>query len=311
MGYCIKYAMGIKGVQGIGGATSYVRAIGTRYAKAAISAGAGYLGNEAGEAMGLPKWASFLIGVGAGTVAGFGTEALDRNFNISGYHINSYGELMTPEETARYNQYWDDVATGKHLPPGMDADDLARYNLGLQKVDENLALSKIDPDALTRLRAEEAARVNALSNGEIHNYQNNMIENPGPLADIKGQPAKNFYGGRYNEQVLTEDKIYYRAGTQGEPLGQWFTSEPAKSAAQARIDSAIKPQWIDPATGELTGTSVLDTNYAIKIPKGTTVYEGPIAPQGGVFCGGNDVMQTFIQAPWKLDYEVISQMPLK
>ena len=148
-------------MQGIGGATSYVRAIGTQYAKAAISAGAGYLGNEAGEAMGLPKWASFLMGVGAGTVAGLGTEALDRNFNISGYHINSYGELMTPEEAARYNQYWDDVATGKHLPPGMDADDLARYNLGLQKVDENLALSKIDPDALTRLRAEEAARINA------------------------------------------------------------------------------------------------------------------------------------------------------
>ena len=99
-------AMGIKGVQGIGGATSYVRAIGTQYAKAAISAGAGYLGNEAGEAMGLPKWASFLLGVGAGTVAGFGTEALDRNYNISGYHIKSYGELMTPEEAARYNKYW-------------------------------------------------------------------------------------------------------------------------------------------------------------------------------------------------------------
>ena len=27
-------------------------------------------------------------------------------FNISGYHIKSYGELMTPEEAARYNKYW-------------------------------------------------------------------------------------------------------------------------------------------------------------------------------------------------------------
>ena len=112
-------AMGIKGVQGIGGVTSYARAIGTQYAKAAISAGAGYLGNEAGEAMGLPKWASFLMGVGVGTAAGFGTEALDRTFNISGYHINSYGELMTPEDAASYNQYWDEVESGKHLPPGL------------------------------------------------------------------------------------------------------------------------------------------------------------------------------------------------
>ena len=116
-------AMGIKGVQGIGGVTSYARAIGTQYAKAAISAGAGYLGNEAGEAMGLPKWASFLMGVGVGTAAGFGTEALDRSFNISGYHINSYGELMTPEDAARYNQYWDEVESGTHVPPGMEAVD--------------------------------------------------------------------------------------------------------------------------------------------------------------------------------------------
>ena len=46
------------------------------------------------------------MGVGVGTAAGFGTEALDRTFNISGYHINSYGDLMTPEDAASYNKYW-------------------------------------------------------------------------------------------------------------------------------------------------------------------------------------------------------------
>jgi len=47
---------------------------------------------------------------------------------------------------------------------------------------------------------------------DIANYQYNMIENPGPLAEIPNQPAKNFYGGRYNMEVLQEDRIMYRAG---------------------------------------------------------------------------------------------------
>ena len=37
----------------------------------------------------------------------------------------------------------------------------------------------------------------------------------------------------------------YKEGT---PLGQWFTSIPAKSVAQVWIDLAVKPQWIDPMT---------------------------------------------------------------
>ena len=142
-------------------------------------------------------------------------------------------------------------------------------------------------------------------------YDYNMIENPGPLAKIDGQPASNFYGGKYNTEVLTEDRIYYRAGQDGKPLGQWFTSEPAESVAKVRIDTAVKEQWIDQITGEITGTSIIDTNYAIKIPKGTTVYTGPVGYQGGVYLGGDDIIQTFIQEPWKLNVEVISKIPLK
>ena len=130
---------------------------------------------------------------------------------------------------------------------------------------------------------------------DIANYQYNMIENPGPLAEIQGNPAKNFYGGRYNVEVLTEDRIYYRGGNSDKALGQWFTTEPPESVAKVRIDTAVKPQWIDTITGELTGESVVDTVYAIKIPKGTTVYTGPVGSQGGAYCGGYNIMQTFIK----------------
>ena len=147
---------------------------------------------------------------------------------------------------------------------------------------------------------------------DIGKYQYNMIENPGPLVDIADNPAKNFYGGRYNVEVLTEDRIYYRGGNSKSPLGQWFTTEAPESVAKVRIDTAVKPQWIDPATGELLGESVIDTVYTIKIPKGTTVYTGPVGSQGGVYCGGYDIMQTFIETPWKIEgIKVISKTILE
>lgn len=123
---------------------------------------------------------------------------------------------------------------------------------------------------------------------DIARYRYNMIENPGPLVDVVDNPAKNFYGERYNVNILKEDTIFYRAGQAGKPLGQWFTTEAPESVAKVRIDTAVKPQWIDRATGELTGVSIVDTVYAIKVPKGTTVYTGPIGPQGGAYCGGYD-----------------------
>lgn len=139
-----------------------------------------------------------------------------------------------------------------------------------------------------------------------------MIENPGPLANITDNPAKNFFGGRYNVEVLTSDKIFYRGGQAGKPLGQWFTLEPPKSVVKVRIDTAVKPQWINSVTGELTGTSVVDTVYAIKIPKGTTIYTGPVGPQGGVYCGGYNISQIFIETPWKLEgVEVVDSFSLK
>jgi len=145
-------------------------------------------------------------------------------------------------------------------------------------------------------------------------YQYNMIENPGHLAEIPGTPASNFAGGKYNATVLDEDVILYRAGKSGggrNGLGQWFTEVPSESAIQARIDNAIKPQWIDPKTGVLTGVSPLESTYAVKIPADTTVYKGPVGYQGGIYLGGQDRMQIFVEQPWLIDgVKVLSETPL-
>ena len=174
-------------------------------------------------------------------------------------------------------------------------------------------VTRIGVGKYTKAKGIESGRETVIyGSDDIANYQYNMIENPGPLAEVVDNPAKNFYGGRYNVNILEEDTIFYRAGQLDKPLGQWFTSEVPESVAKVRIDTAVKTQWIHQTTGELTGTSIVDTAYAIKIPKGTITYTGPIGPQGGASCGGYDKLQIFIETPWKIDgIEVIDSFSLK
>jgi hypothetical protein len=142
--------------------------------------------------------------------------------------------------------------------------------------------------------------------GNIYSY--NSVENPGPLISIKNNPASNFFSGKYNEIILTSDIILYRGGKIGEKLGQWFTRAEPESIAKIRIDSAVKPQWIDPKSGILGGSSPIDMIYEIKIPKGTTIYEGPVGYQGGPYLGGPENMQIFVEAPWTIKgVQVISE----
>ena len=53
----------------------------------------------------------------------------------------------------------------------------------------------------------------------------NAVENPGPLASFPGNPAANFFGGKFNQTVLTDDLVLYRGGEASKPLGRWFTRE--------------------------------------------------------------------------------------
>jgi hypothetical protein len=144
--------------------------------------------------------------------------------------------------------------------------------------------------------------------------QFDMVTNPGPLAGMTGAPAANFAGGKYTAVTLTDDLTLYRGGdSTGKALGQWFTIEAPSSVAQVRIDTAVKSQWIDPVSGQLTGKSPIDVVYTIKIPAGTTIYQGPVGSQGGVYVGGQNMNQIFVPEPWKIPgVQVVGQpKPLK
>ncbi len=147
----------------------------------------------------------------------------------------------------------------------------------------------------------------------VGEYTYNMVENPGPLSELPGNPAANFVGGKYNSFVLDDSMSFYRVGKSGggrNSLGQWFTREPIKSELQGRLDLAVKRRWYD-SSGNVIGESPLESSYKVRIPSGTTINEGPIGYQGGFFLGGQDRMQIFIEKPWDIEgLEAVSEKPL-
>ena len=140
-------------------------------------------------------------------------------------------------------------------------------------------------------------------------YKFSMIGDNGPLAKMPGNPAETFAGGHYNIRTTTETEVAYRGGAAGggkNAYGRSFSFEPSTSRAQIRIELAVKPEWIDPVTGELQASSPVESLYALEVPPGTTVYEGPTANQGGIYVGGRT--QVFIPEPW--NFKVLSETPL-
>jgi len=140
-------------------------------------------------------------------------------------------------------------------------------------------------------------------------YKFNMIEDNGPLAKMPGNPAEAFSGGHYKIEVDTESKVVYRGGAAGggaNAYGRWFSFEPSTSRAQIRIELAVKPDWLDPVTGELKSSSPTESLYALEVPPGTPMYVGPTSNQGGIYVGGR--IQVFIPEPWS--FKVISETPL-
>jgi filamentous hemagglutinin len=126
---------------------------------------------------------------------------------------------------------------------------------------------------------------------------------------MPGNPAEAFPGGHYNIEVDTESRVVYRGGAAGggaNAYGRWFSFEPSTSRAEIRIELAVKPDWLDPVTGELKSSSPIESLYALEAPPGTPMYVGPTSNQGGIYVGGRT--QVFIPEPW--NFKVISETPL-
>ena len=119
----------------------------------AISTGVAYGTSEICQAMGCPGGLTLVLSLlaGMGTSAGLGSKV----FGNGG---------LTPDDIA-YQRYWDELASGNHLPPGMTAEEYTKYLGGLGKVDDAIALNRVDYDEIIKLRKgnEGASGANFLS----------------------------------------------------------------------------------------------------------------------------------------------------
>lgn len=96
----------------------------------------------------------------------------------------------------------------------------------------------------------------------------------GPLGNPNDQraPASTFRSGTYTEKIAEKDIYLYRDyGGSAKVDGRYWTPEPSKGPLQSQLDSAVLPEW----------GNTFQNQAVIKIPKGTTYYEGTAAAQTG------------------------------
>jgi len=110
----------------------------------------------------------------------------------------------------------------------------------------------------------------ATPNGNDYKTANNKkytaIDN-GPL---EKDVAESFRGASYTERVLDEDLVVSRAyGGSANKVGRYWSATEQNGGLQSQLDSALNPAWGNTTEHIATAT----------IPKGTTIYEGYVAPQ--------------------------------
>lgn len=110
--------------------------------------------------------------------------------------------------------------------------------------------------------------------------------NPGPLAD---DVANTFRSGTYNAVSSAEPTTLYRVYSDpARQLGPYWSRTRPSGPTQSIIDSALDPAWGNQATSWVQ----------IRVPGGTTFYEGAAAAQRGLVGGGNQVFLPWVDDAW-------------
>lgn len=108
--------------------------------------------------------------------------------------------------------------------------------------------------------------------------------NPGPLAD---DVANTFRSGTCNAVRSAEPTTLYRVYSDpARQLGPYWTPTRPSGPTQSIIDSALDPAW---------GTQAW---VQIRVPGGTTFFEGAAAAQRGLVGGGNQVFLPWVDDAW-------------
>lgn len=205
-------------------------------------------------------------------------------------------EVVNGDEYSR-EKYAYSVALGA-LSFGLPAADALKGLSGIGKIDEVAELGGI---------GEIGAEVS--DSGLVGEGVSNAVENIKPkyrtaiddsvtVIDKQELPeslGNTFTDGEYRTVVTNEDITLYRDfGFKAYSDGGFATTSPAQSAIQARIDSALLPEW----------KNSIEYEEEIVVPKGTVLQVGKVAPQvtkGGItLTGGAD--QVILPIGWDTNW---------
>lgn len=145
---------------------------------------------------------------------------------------------------------------------------------------------------VTRVAGGVVGRGAAVADDVVEAVANNAPVRWGPatgVGPLGKEVAETFRSGSYTERVTSEVTTLYRShGGAAEAIGPYWTRTPPAGPLQSRIDSALRTEWGNTATGV----------SSIRIPAGTTIFEGFAASQGGLVGGGSQVFIPKVDPSW-------------
>ena len=165
---------------------------------------------------------------------------------------------------------------------------------------------KVNKEQILR-NIEESRLARESSNFDQYLAKESLIKYPTLLdskvkivdkAKLPNWIGESFTDSNYRTVITTEEITLYRTfGGYSDAGGGFVTTTPASNRIQAKIDTALLPEWKNTRQYEAV----------IKIPKGVELNIGKVAPQtinssGFILKGGAD--QVLLPNPWPLDWIV-------
>jgi len=158
--------------------------------------------------------------------------------------------------------------------------------------------------SITKAQWKEQYRKQRLEKPKAFGKYSTAIDDKVTVIEKQSLPEwmkPTFTDSEYRTVVTNEDIILYRVyGGKAKDTGAFVTTAPAGNRIQAKIDSALLPEW--------GGSKEFEAK--ILVPKGTVLNIGKIAPQtikstGTVLKGGDD--QILLPQNWPKDWIIGSR----
>ena len=114
---------------------------------------------------------------------------------------------MSYDDAKRYNDYWRNLESGKNTGyPGLTDADISAWNFGDTKLNEHIAISKIDPDEVLSIRMDALELENGLRtvDNEVSKPELNRIDY---LRNKYGKLTSEQINNRINLRGATHDKL--------------------------------------------------------------------------------------------------------